>query len=441
MALSAAMLAELQRADPHWHWVLELGDNALRYAEGDFASTSRGHYNGQISDGAGNTGLQGWSRSRSDRAYSLSATPLTVTLVDSDLGIAKAVGGYGSAPTIARGSAATLKLASPRVTPADWWTEWTGIVETFSMSRPRVWQFSLRPNDLPLARPFPRAEYLISRAMFPDAPRASYGQMMPIVYGEHDSTASTGSGAVEGIRVGAGIYLFSGHALTVNRVYVDGELQDSALWAASTLTRGVACKVVTFDADSDPGEAAVVTADVVATLTDPVDAIEDVLDTWVYGSASAPIDATSFAAVKSFLASVAGGGHVCSRRISGSATDDDLPTGEQIVNEWCASLGVYATWTQAGQIALAVDDHRSGTSYPTVVIRPEDILAFSRDAQGAHDLSVGYDVESVIDRASVAFLPIAGGYRETLQVRDQSISGSAAQSQISMAWSRAQVLA
>jgi hypothetical protein len=455
--VAADMLAELQTDTPRVFACVELGAAPLRYAEADINRLDLGLIQGRLTQP-----IPSYSR-KLEPGFGLTSTEFSIEVSDDDLSISKDVA--GAAPVLVRGAAAKVRYgaAVSSITPASWVDDWTGIVaDTPRMVRERVWSVKVRSNDLPLERPVVSQGWILSRSAFPLAPAASLGQMAPIVLGVHDSVGSTDEGAIPLIRVGPGVYMPSaGGIYGTDRVYVRKVLQSSG-WAFSReIIDGRLYSLVRFttdpaeNADGTLDEAVEVTADVHGltsvgdgsgtTVTDLVDQLTIVANNWWWGSwksgawdtTSAPIHAASWATAKAFLAAVSFGGHQGAKRLAGLSTQ--LPTAGNILLEWCKGVRIYPCWTGAGTIALKAKDHRNAWTYAsTPWIRTEDALRPDGGEAGA-SLSVEYTSQRV-DRASVSFLTVGGQARETLEVRDQSITGTGAPESVLAAWGRASTL-
>lgn len=452
MALSAAMIAAIATGD--FFWAVELGSNALRYAEGDLSSAGRGLFQGRILE----PGISSWGSGMQRFQHSLEGQSISVTLADYDRAISSEVAGYGSAPTLTRGSQVLIRVCSLSVAPASWDTRWTGILDSYDMVAPNRWQLTFRPNDLPLTETlFPRQRWTVG-AHFPKAPASSRKLPAPLVFGIHNSVGSTGAGAVSGIRVGPGQYLFGAGGLAdIWRVYVNGDLQDAADWSWSIETiDGQSWSIVEFvedpavnaDGAVEP-DSVEVTADVDGltsvgdgsgtVVTDPVDCLRLLLDNFVFGdwasgawdTTSANVDTAAFSTVKTFLAGQGQGGLKAARVI------DSARRGGDELREWCYSFVVYPVWNASGQLSLKVDDPRDGATYISDPwIRREEVLAISDDS----DLEITHDVTQIRDRVDVEFLTVGGAALQTLQARDRGISGQLSQDTRAMSWGRASAI-
>lgn len=430
MTASATLLTAMRQPGAMPLWVLELGTGSskLRFCSHYYASSTDGLYHGKV------LSWGGWSRALADRSYSLETVSTSVTIADTDKVIAALVAGGSGSSSVARGASAVIKRGDPTVATASWYTAFSGVIDARRLQEPDVWQLSLRPDDLSLRRPCPRL-WTIGVADWPSAPASVVGQLAPIVYGRHDSVGLSGDGAVPLIRVAPGVYLAgAGILASVDRVYVDGELQASTAWTESNpRANGRDYTVVTFT--TDPGEDVSVTADLQGLtdagdgsgtlLTDPVDQLSNllanfVLADWQHGTwnsaSSYQIDTTSTAAAKTWI------GH---RGWAGSRRIDQQSTGIALLNEWCATWGVYSYWSDAGKIALALDDHEDA-AYATSALGVAD-----PEIDGGA-VAIDYPSEQLADRAETEVAS------QTFAVRDPyaKVGSVAAPLSVEMAWAR-----
>lgn len=430
MTASATLLTAMRQPGAMPLWVLELGTGSskLRFASHYYASTTDGLYHGKV------IGWGGWSRALADRSYSLETVSTTVTVADTDKVIAALVAGGSGSSSVARGAAAVIKRGDPTVATASWYTAFSGVVDARRLQEPDVWELTLRPDDLSLRRPVPRL-WRIAIADWPGAPAASIGLLAPIIYGRHDSASLGAAGQVPLIRVGVGVYLAgAGILASVDRVYVDGDLQSSSDWTESNpRANGRDYTVVTFT--TDPGDDAQITADLQgltddgdgsgSLITDPVDQLSNLLSNfvladWQHGdwnsASSYQIDTASFTAAQTW---VSHRGWAGSRRIA------DTTTGVALLNEWCASWGIYSYWSDAGKIALALDDHEDA-AYAT------NALGVADPEIDGSTVSIDYPSEQLADRAETEVAS------QLFSVRDPyaKVGSVAAPLDVQMAWAR-----
>jgi hypothetical protein len=376
-----------------------------------------------------------------DRSYALESSDASVTIADHD-GAFRAY--LASLNGHIRGMEALLLIGSADVAVSGWLTVFTGVVDSWQLSAPFTWQVRLIQNDLPMRRPVPR--WLVDRASFPNADPAAFGQTIPVVYGLHDTASTTATGAVTlhcVDRTRLWYVAGAGALLSVDRIYVGGELQASTAWTwAVKAVNGRSLTVVIFDKDgagyTDP-TGSQVTADVQgltdagdgsgALLTAPTDQLRNFLDNFVWsdwmtgawGSTVAPLDATALTAVADFV-----GSRQAARAIAGQTT------AQAVLDEWAADLGVRPMWDHLGQITFVIEDHRE------LSLPPEERWIREDETEMGGALSTASGGENLIDRITVTFLRAGDSLTRSLVVMDGRL-GLYADGSLSMEWSRAAV--
>ena len=430
MALSANLLAALQ-ANPGNYWLIELatpGGNK-RYASQGYASAGSGHFGGLV---------LAWGTIRyelSDRSGIMCAAVTEIEIDDTSRTWAQLVEG-SSADSVA-GSAVTLFRAHPDCAEADWYTAFAGEIDSWEWVGPFRTRVRLRTADGPLRRPAPRAAWLITPVEFPDAHIDSLGQLAPIIYGHHDSSAHSNDGMVPCLRVGVGEYLVSaGWLKSVDVVYTDGVVVSvSGYTVAHPMIGGR--QFTRIDYVSDPGEDAVVTADVQgyeatgdgsgALIEDPLDELAHFVTNFVIGdyasgnwlATNAIIDAASFAGTFFSDRDYSSSFHLAERR-----------KGYDILAEWAVTTEARLYWTPGGKIAAKVEDPTETSIYPASPwFVPADLLEWRivRDDRGrATSVAVEYVPDAV-----------AGVYRQTLEVCEPDLADDYPEA-IAHAWSSAQ---
>jgi hypothetical protein len=422
--LSAAMLAELKANGNTVIPILRLYFTAATrsYSQVGMSSATLGTIYGKV--------IQ-WGtleRSVSDRDNQLSLNSATVQIEDTDAQFSSLLED-ANAGTM-RGTRAVILLTSPNVAPADWTTLFDGYLENWSMTGLFQWTLDIHPNDQPLVNPsFPKTPILaIDWPSVGD--KTLYGEFVPIIYGIHDSRASSDTGMVPCLYVDriAFRYLVSQGWVTVDRVYVDGVQASVGFTITHPTINGRLFTMVDFTTDQLTAE---ITADVTGfestgdgsgtTLTG-TDALKHCLVNFVYGDyqggnwasvGTVPIDTTSFTTCQSFLTDM--GWQYVSRRYGG----ESKTSGMQAIGEFCSTLQLSAFFTRAGLIALAADDHRTTTLwYDEPRWLRYDIYEIG------DSFRLEYDRDSIIDRLSVQYIfsESEGKYVQTLEVRDTSIT-------------------
>ena len=446
--LSAAMKAELQKVTNGGRAeIYRLVDVAFpaaaggtrRYAHGGVVKVATSHqYDGRLlSIGEMSYGVP------TERELRLAMPEVEIRFDDTDDFFTGLLEGVG--PDVIRYAPVTITKASPNVTnPADWQTEFVGVLDRWALALPKVWTWTLTFDALPLRRFFPKTP--LTGADWPNASSDVISSYGPLIHGRHDSSGSgnTNTGAVDLLKVDSVLnrYLVCyGWAKSVDRVFADGVFVSTGYTVDHPVVNGRQYTVVTFT--TAQGNKAI-TADVQGyetvgdgsgTLIEvPSDQIKHLLVNWIYGDyktgawladASAPVDTTWFATAAAFLNVYAIKG---SRRIFG-----EQQRGQDAFEEWCNSTPRLMPFiTQAGKLALRADDHRgSGFAYLDDPWLREDKheLAFS---------GVTNPTTQIIDRVSIRYLrnDAADDFVQSLEVRDPGVTKEAPDS-LELPWSAA----
>lgn len=435
--LSDALQAELQKNQSFVLPVLELHFDAgtIRYGEVPMASDSLGEIKGRVTQW-GNI-----SRSVSDRDNALILNSTSVVLEDVDAEFSSMLDGE-DADSI-RGTRAVIKLVSPNVDAADWFTLFDGYVENYSMGSAFMWTLQLHPNDQPLLGVFPKTPILASD--FPNVgDKTLYGEFVPVIWGIHDSRGSSDAGMdpcpyVD--RINFRYLVCHGWAKDVPRVYVDGILTSASNYSITHPTiNGRTYTLIDFTSDQADAE---ITADVdgyeetgdgSGALLTGVDAIAHLLTNFVYGdyqggtwaSLSTNISSSSFAIAQLFLEDMSW--HKVSRRYGGNSQTQALAA----INEFCSSLQLSAFFTNGGELAILPDDHRV-----TDLWFDDRWIRYDTDEVGEEGtLKIDYDRDSITDRISIQYIYDSNGgqYVQATEVRDLAITEENA-SALALPWS------
>ena len=439
--LSAAMLAEVRRPDAQLAnmFELQLASGTRRAADRTIASATLGPMPGKV--------LR-WSQARravSDRDGGMQLNDLDLDYLDVDGSFRKLLA--SAERHSLRGTRAVCKLISPRVVPSDWFTFYDGVLKKKDLAGPQVWKLVLHPNDQPLRGVFPKLRVL--QADFPNAgDKTIYGGYPPVIYGEHDSRASTDGGMVPCSyvdRIGFR-YLVALGWVTVNRVYKDGIGVSSGYSVTHPTINGRLYTLIDFVADQ--GVDAVITADVTgyesvgdgsgSTLTG-ANALKHLLVNFVYGDwqagawlldATAPVHTSSFSSVQSILNTL--NWQKRSRRYGGASQTAGLDA----IAEFCTDLPLKAFFTWTGQIAVGLDDHRTTTLWYDA---PRWVRWDRHDLGAEGSLRIGYDDSSICNRVSGQFVrdSVRDAYAQTLEVRDLSVTSEDAAADLPMPWAHA----
>lgn len=426
--MSANLKAALRRpgAAPVWLVDLALPGGTKRFAVGGAASATSGHYDGRV------LSLGSFGRGVSERLSSLEIYSTEVSVSDSDDALSMVL--EGASGNAFRNSAATIRLGEASLAQADWLTCYSGRLDSYGQSAPKTWTLSLRPNDLPLQRDsVPKG--IITASDWPRVSKDVEGKRYPIIFGKHDSVSASNQGAVPCLLVDSLLFKYVvgvGALKAVDRVYVDGV--PVAGWTASTVTvNGRLLTIVTFTATQGT---ATITADVQGLTTvsdgsgtlieDPPTVLKYLLVQFVYNDwkagawladSTAPIDTTTFGIT-----------YFSQRGAKASMRLAEKRQGLSAVNECLSSWEAKAFWTTAGKIALKVEDPTSFAYADDPFLRAEDESSWSSR----------YPTADLIDRLVADWLPdaSAGGYRQSLEVRDVSLTEEAPDA-LDLPWSPA----
>lgn len=374
--LNASLKTELQKASPRVFPVLEIAfsDGTKRYAKVPYCSTTNGYYQPKV------ISFGSFRRTVSDRTNNLESPQFTVAITDEDSDFRTRLGKGDRL----FGTTATIKLASPAIAAANWFTLFSGILYEWNRRRGEMaYDLTLRYDDLPLLSPFPRIT--IDKYDWPNAAPDALGQYVPIAYGRHDGLLSgdnsTKDGAIPTYYVDTVNWRYVvclGRAKEITRVYDDAVRVTT--WATAYVTVNGRLYTV-IDSTVDRGTS-VVTCDILGyetvgdgtgTLMDePTDQIKHLLVNFVYNEpprvtsggsllwradSEAPVSTGDWSTTKTFLAKLLPVGYKGSIYLTGQNTGID------VLNNWCQSHEVKAFWTNNGNIAIRPDDQTTTALY------------------------------------------------------------------------------
>ena len=412
--LSTAMKAELDKSPSSVFplFSFTVGATTYRYSDVGGIVSSVGLYEPKVLTWGTIT------RGVTLRQNAVEFASLQVAIDDTDEAFTRLV--EGSSRHSVRGASCTLTLASPNVPAVDWFTGYTGRVDSYSQQGPLAWLITASPNDLPLQREsLPKKK--IDTSDWPNAAVAARGLDVPILYGTISSANVGNAGAITCAYVdqsGFRYLVCAGRAKAVSMVYKDGApVASSAYSVTYPLVNGRRYTLIDFT--SSQGTSTITcdaqgyesVGDGTGTLiTDPPTVLKHVIVNWIYGDykdgawladATAPVDTTSF-----------GTTFFSDRGVQASLYIDSRRRGQDVVNDVLKSFEARAYWLSNGKIAFALEDFTSW-SYASTVIRQTDILG---DPPG---WSLGYETTNLVDAvtASWASTPV-GGYQQTLRVAD-----------------------
>ena len=348
-------------------------------------------------------------------------------------------------PRQLRRVAATIELVSPNVPNADAFTVFSGILEGWDQAERMTWRLRLRPDDT-------RLQYgqilkaTITPEDWPNAAPDAYGVYCPIIYGIHSSDSLGGGGMVPTycVHQASGVYLVAlGTIDDITAVYSDGAVVPTTDYARADATVN-GKRVTLIDFTSDRGEE-VITADVRGLTTDatgagslitnPMRQFEHLANNFIwadwraqpYETATAPLDSDSLDTVADFLDAM---GHEGSRWIGGTEPVAAL----QELQTFLTSHEARAYWKNNGDLAFAVNDHRTTNIY----------LAypwFVGDHDEGEGFAIQYDTQGLLREMTVRFVwgQVASKYHQTVRVQDLGVSDPVSR-ELALQWSASRVV-
>jgi hypothetical protein len=421
MALSAQLQAALEGYSPRVYWLLEItvGATTYKYAsKTGYSSAASGYYDGRILRiGDVSSELSDW------RGGLSSGSSLSVTLSDGDRQWQQLAEGVSA--RLIRGATATLYIAHPDVARVNWYSIPLEVVGLPSWPNPLEAELKLRRPDAPWRSDCPSSKYLISSRDWPDAPSGSIGRLSPLLYGEHNSLATSNAGMVPLIRVGAGTYILcAGAADSISTAYVDGVQSAAAAWSWSTTYKsGGLVTIVTYT--SDPGESANITCDASGYATggnlieEPLDVLDHLITTWV--DPAATLDATTFASSFFARSNSVASAYITERR-----------SGYDLVNEFARSWDLALTWHYDGTVyAKPLDPCR------TSIDQSDPWLRWDYHSIGP---SVIESDDEIVTSVTLSYLYDAaqGRYTQALSVAELEVTTDDNATSMEMPWGAAQ---
>lgn len=429
--LSANMLAELKKPNPVAFPIFYFTHNSVtyRYSETGLIQSGVGLYEPRV------TAWGAITRGVSQRQNSLEFGTTSVTLQDEDQMLTKLIfGPYGNS---FRNSPAVIQLVSPNVGSSDWFTGYSGRIDSYAQDGPLSWTLSLSPNDLPLQREsLPKAR--ITASDWPNSPVSVRDEYAPILYGNIASANVSNTGAVVCPFVDQGGFRYmvaAGWMKAVDTVYVAGVPTAASNYTIEhPLVNGRRYTIIKFNASQGQSQ---ITADVRGCETagdgsgtlieDPPTILKHVIVNWIYGDwktgswladSTAPVDTTSF-----------GTTYFSDRGIKACLYVNKKRRGQDVVNDMLKSMEAKAYWLANGKVAFAIDDF-SAWSYPTNVFKADEM----------NPAPIAYAANQLIDSVEGQWMNFPnGGYQMTLRVADLR-SGETAPEQVGMPFAAAFLL-
>ena len=359
-------------------------------------------------------------RSVSEHDNALSRPEFVVVIDDNDKDFAHLIEG-GSGHQVRR-SAARFKLYGSGLVA---WTEFSGKLDTWEQQSPHAYVLSLRQDDIPLEKKFPK--YRLTQFDWPHADSTAIAQYAPIVFGVHDSNADTNEGMLPTYHIDTSGYrhLVSIGYVNVRRVYGDGTLISSGDYSITHPTvNGTDVTLVDFSADTYEDQVITVDCDGYDTdgdgggtvIENPVTQLEYLLENFVYGdyrsgswfTSAAPIADTEFTTAKDFADRE---GYEGAIYVAG-----DQIKGRDFVNAWLTSWDARAYWTRYGNIAPLFLDHAITDIYKS----GDSWIRWERHEAG---FSQRNNVDGITSRIAVRYVKnsVDGQLKQTIEVRDLSI--------------------
>lgn len=438
--LSAAMLAELQKTNPDVYPLIKVIFPSITKLWGSTPVNVKtvGFYDGRVLSWGGP-----FVRTLSDRDGNLQTPSMTVTVDDVDLSLSNIL--EGADANRLRGSQVLITLASPNVASASWATILTGVLAGWKRKGLTSWDLSCQYNDAPLRGYVPKTAFTASD--WPSADPKIYGTYVPIIYGQIDSTPSSGSGTgfaptylVDTAGGATPEYAISlGWLKQISRVFVNGTL--TATYTVNhPVKNGRQYTTIKFTS-APPLATDTVTADVygyesvgdgTGTLVTGPSALQHFLENFVFRDyqsgawavAGTYTDTASFTTSQAWAAAVST--QFTAHWIGGSQETRAMDE----VASFLRSLQVHAFWTWGGKLGLLPFDLRDNTVWYD---NPQWVYEAGGDV--ISPLDVSYDYQTIMDRISIQYLysQAGGKYLASLEVRDQALAESVADS-LQMPW-------
>src|SRR3990167_8852996 len=240
--LSSSLKSDLQKGNPSAYFLLEVDfpSGTRRYSKLGVSSSSQGHYEGRVLT------FQPLLRSVSNASNSLEFLETQVTISDYDCAFASLL---GKRERILN-SDVRIYLGSANVAFSDWLTVFTGILAQWESTAPMQWTLTLRTDDTILTSNATRVK--INVYDWPDAHSDAIGATAPLLYGAHDSSGETDTGAVPTLYVDTSGFRYAvclGRAYSIPRVYVGGTLQTTGYSITYPVVGGRMWTLIDFTAD------------------------------------------------------------------------------------------------------------------------------------------------------------------------------------------------
>jgi hypothetical protein len=415
------------------------GSYTFRASSGTFTSVTGGHYPAKVLS---------WgtlSYTISDRAGRLNAVETRITVADTDRTIARLVSGV-YADSI-RGSAATIKLATPTVASSSWATLFSGVVARISFPKPFEAEITIRTQDDQLLRVSPRGGWALTRVQWPNAKAEVFDKFAPVLYGYHDSSPfQTTPGLVPTLYVDTTQFRYlvcAGKAKSLTRVFKDGVqitsggstdyggafeylTRNGRIYTCLKFTTDQGDAVFTIDAlgyeSVGDGSGSVITnpATIWAHRLTNFSLGDYLTGSWL--STNAIIDATSLSDAEAYFTSLGTGAHA-------SVYDAERTTGMEITAAYCDSFRMRSFWTRSGTLA---------TNYEDIFADPYGGTRLRHYREETGPFALREDDYKLVSRYIIrsAYSSSQDSYLQTLEVVDASVTNDTQES-LDLAWSEA----
>lgn len=382
-------------------------------------------------------------RSFPERSEQLQSVECDIEIDDQSLWFHRLV--WGSSADSIRRSPAVLYYGAVGVSQPDWYTAFAGVIDSWQQVGQFIWRLRLRPNDRWMNGYM--ADDPINNADYPNAHKDVLGKRYPIIYGLHSSDGFGGGGFVPCYYVDTVNFKYlvcRGRAKSVDAVYSAGTVVASSDYTVSYTTKrnGKAVTEITFTADQGDNEITVDMHGYDSTgdgngdlITNPADMLKHFIENWCYAtymsgawlSGSAPLDNRSFSRAREFFSNFS---FESARRYAG-----DRVRVIDAINNWATSNNCKMFWTNEGNLAIRINDHRPIRTY----LGPEWWVR--GNVEMAPGMTMAYDTLGIKDEVTIQFLYNEAGsaFKQTLKVKDLNSGENSADAR-DMRWSKSAVV-
>lgn len=317
-----------------------------------------------------------------------------------------------------RGSAFTIWMGAAGVAFPDWYPAFRGVLQSWSLVGTAAWTLVGGPSDQWLRGFVPR--HPITTADYPLSSAQVMDQYIAVVYGKHSTAGLGGGGAYVCPLVNSQTfsYLVGLGGISVDTVYVSGEVVSSGYSVARPTRGGKTVTEVTFTADQGTAEVRVDVrgyddvGDGTGTLIEnPVDVLMHLVTNfgrgdWRSGAWGTPdaelLDMDGLSLCRAYFETF---GIKNSKILIGRERLAD------VISSWAVSNYVKPFWTHDGKLSVVPLDHRPLRRY----------LGASWWVRGwaeEHgEFRPSSDDTGVRDEVALDYMAIGDGTKQTLRVR------------------------